>query len=110
MGNDGEGKIIEIKHGHRVDMTDASGAHDKISPDQYFEYVETSGRDPAPRSQGDNEGMTRRAPPRRVIFLTGDILAEYCQESLNTNMRKTIIMRTLFGIIFNFLTIQKLGP
>ena len=31
-------------------------------------------------------GMTRRAPPRRVIFLAGDIFAEYCQESVNTNM------------------------
>ena len=42
-------------------MTNTPGAHDKISPDQYFEYVEPSGRDPAPRSQGEPEGMTRRA-------------------------------------------------
>ena len=67
-------------------MTNMPGGRDKISPDRYFEYVEPSGRDPAPRSQGEPEGMTRRAPPRRVIFLTGDTLAEYDQESLNTNM------------------------
>ena len=77
LGNNGELKIIEIVPGHRAHMTKAPGAHDKISPDQYFEYVEFSGRDPAPRSQGEPEGMTRRALPRRVIFSAGGRLAEY---------------------------------
>ena len=103
-------KIIKKVPCHDTHMTNAPGAHDKISPDQYFEYVESSGRDPAPRSQGEPEGMTRRAPPRRVIFLTGDTLAQYWQESLNTNMSKTIIMRALFVIFLEVLKIQKLGP
>ena len=60
-GNDGEPKIIEIVTGHRVHMTNAPGSHERISPGRYFEYLETSGRDPAPRSQGEPEGMTRRA-------------------------------------------------
>ena len=77
MGNNRELKIIEIVPGHRVHMTNAPGAHDKISPDQYFEYVESSGRDPAPRSQGEPEGMTRRALPRRVIFSAGGKLAQH---------------------------------
>ena len=50
LGNDGESKIIEIMTGHRAHMTNAPGAHERISPDRYFEYVESSGRDPAPRS------------------------------------------------------------
>ena len=96
--------------GHRVHLTNAPGAYEKISPGRYFEYVETSGRDPASRSQGEPEEMTRRAPPRRVIFLTGDTFAQYYQESLNTNMSKTIIMRALFVIICEVLKIQKIGP
>ena len=72
--------------GQHAHMTNTPGPHERIFPGHHFEYVETSGRDPAPRSQGDPEGMTRRAPPRRVIFLTGDTLAQYDQEFLNTNM------------------------
>ena len=48
LGNDGEMKIIEIVPGQRVHMINAPGAHERISPDGYFEYVGTSGRDPAP--------------------------------------------------------------
>ena len=76
-GNDAELKIIKIVPGHDTHMTNTPGAHEKISPDQYFEYVESSGRDPAPRYQGEPEGMTRRASPLRVIFLTGGHLAQH---------------------------------
>ena len=41
-------KIVEIVPGQRVHMTNAPGAHERISPDGHFEYVETSGRDPSP--------------------------------------------------------------
>ena len=58
-------------------MTNTPGAHDKISPDQYFEYVESSGRNLASWSQGEPEGMTRRASPLRVIFLAGGHLAQH---------------------------------
>ena len=75
--NNGELKIIENVPGHHAHMTNTPGSHERISPGGYFEYLETSGRDPAPRSQGEPEGMTRRALPRRVIFSAGGRLAEH---------------------------------
>ena len=41
-------EIIQIMGRHQEYMTNAPGAHERISPDGYLEYVETSGRDPAP--------------------------------------------------------------
>ena len=105
LGNNGELKIIEIVPGHRVHMTNAPGSHERISPGRYFEYLETSGRDPAPRSQGEPEGMTRRASASESNILgrrqTRWVLARHQKNETRKNHQILIDFSFVSHILYN---------